>query len=377
MSLTSMMNLSYTFLLAAALLVGCSGNRAPDPAGAPRAEALPGTFVAPESCARYQWGDQRGWLVAEQGCGYEQPCRADKTRTSASVVLVGDDGQRTTIINGLRSANGVAVDANGNVWVADDGASEIVVRAQNGSVARLHVPGQTLLNDVTPTPWHPSSVWVSDSKAGAVYLLSLENGRIMLNTYRAGLTDAPNGLAPAFDTDGVVVADLGDFAIPGKAGPIVAVPPSAAAQHGDCSRWYGGSPTSLRSPSRRKLDGIVPFRHRGVDGYLVSAIVNHDAYDHALDAARAQGLDGTASLTAAEDASFAAELWFLPASGGAPEMIFDLNAVVPSGHSMPISGADIGVDPKTGMICVPDLNGSKDEKANGGAAAKVYLIKGL
>jgi hypothetical protein len=309
------------------------------PPSAETARALPFAFVAPESCARVEGG----WVVTDKGCRYDKPCQEAKDGRFGSVVLVRDDGTTKVLLRGLEKPNGITVDGDGNLWVAIGGSHELVVLRPDGGVIRATVEGAQLLNDTTAVPWHETAAWVSDSKTGRLHLAALVGDHIEVGIY-AQLDGGPNGVAPAVDSDGVAVAGVGDFAFPGLAGAVRQIDP--ATTYGECGDWHGGAMRPVGAPPHRKLDGIVPFTHGGRAGYLVSAIYDTEA----------NGLDAT--------------LWFLPAGGGAAAKVADLK---PYGLQ---SAADIGIDPKTGEVCVPDLNGSTGVP-DGKPGAKVLILSGL
>jgi len=313
------------------------------PSGTEHVRALPVAFVAPESCARVEGG----WVVTDKGCGYDQPCQQVKNGRFGKVVLVRDDGSSKVLVRGLEKPNGIAVDGDGNLWIAVQGTNEIVVLRQDGEVVRTTVDGAQLLNDTAAVPWYEGAAWVSDSKTGQVHLAALVGNHLELGTYTQ-LGGTPNGLAPSVTNDGVVVAGLGDFVVePGRAGAgeVQHVDPATAA-YGECGDWHGGEARKVGAPPHRKLDGIVPFTHHGKAGYLMSAIFD----------AEAGHLDTT--------------LWFLPAAGGTAEKVVDVGP-----HGLR-SAADIGIDPKTGDVCVPDLNGSLGQP-EGKPSAKVVILSGL
>jgi hypothetical protein len=293
----------------------------------PVVRALPVNFVAPESCARMS----DGWVVSEQGCGYEQPCR-EAHGPHGRLVLVRDDGSREDLITALIEPKGVDVDAAGNLWVAHkDG---LVVRTAAGAEVRVAVSGAKLLNDVAAAPHFVSAVWVSDSVTGIIHLAQVRGEQIEMAPY-AQLPDAPNGLAPALDSDGVSVTTLGDLELPGKPGRLVTVDPAADARHGAAVRPGNG-------PGGFKLDGVV-----ALDGaYLVSGIFDVGAN------------------------KLSASLWRVPLSGRA-SMLFDGAAFGL------VSAADIGRDSKTGDICIPDLNGSQGMTQDFAAGAKVLIVSGI
>lgn len=333
-------------LIAAVLLVACGSPTKPDGVSI---RALPYAFVAPESCARVDGG----WVVTDQGCGFEQPChKATPKGSNGKVILVRDDGTSRVLVDKLIEPNGIDVDSDGNIWFVNGGANEIDCLLHGGGVARLPIDGAKLLNDITIVPWAPNTAWVSDTITGNIHIVSLFDSHLEGAVY-ATVEGWPNGLAPSNDDDGVTIASLGglglkgqppDKIIPGGTSQVAPAPPAAL---GACAEWHGGDVRNLGPLSAKHLDGIVSFTHGGMDGYLVSSIYDTSGEGH---------LDQT--------------LWFVPEHGDATKII-DL------APQKLFSVADIGRNPKTGEICVPDLNGSKPHKDDFGASAKVLIISGL
>lgn len=319
-----MKTLAVSALIALLVALSLSGCVAPPPSSAARApnvpsvRELPMKFVAPESCTR----GEDGWLVSEQGCGYEQPCR-EAHGPLGRVVLVRDDGTREDLLTELIEPKGVDFDAGGNLWVAHKG--EFVVRTTSGAEIRTPIPGSGLLNDVAAAG--ASSALVSDSVTGKVHRATLTAGRVTIEEAFT-MSGAPNGLAVSADV--VAVAGLGDLKVPGLAGWIRLVGP-------------GGEVQDLPAPPERKFDGIVPWR----SGFLFSSVYS-----------RTLGRNDTT-------------LWSTVPGGGPARLVFD---AAPFGLK---SAADIGIDRASGVVCVPDLNGSAGLTTDGAAGAKVLIVSGL
>lgn len=326
-------------------LSGSGGSSGGDHAAPPPPEVreLAGPWVTPESCARATINGQKGWIVSDTGCGYDQPCYQDgSNKTMGKIVFVADDGTKTTLASGLNVPNGVDADGEGGVWNASK--SGITYIAPDGRVFTEQVKGAGLLNDIAISPFFERTAWISDSKTGEILLAYFNGNAIIFSTY-ATLGDAPNGLTQSVSSNGVVVASLGDLKTPGKPGQVHAIAPASSA-YGECGDWHGGALKDLGGPVPRKLDGIVPFEHNGTWGYLVSSI-----YD----------------VTAAKSDM---SLWWV-GPDGSTEKLFDAS---PYGMK---TAADIGRDPVTGDICIPDLGGSKGLTESGQAGAKVLIVSGL
>lgn len=302
---------------------------------------LAGPWVTPESCARATINGQSGWIVSDTGCGYDQPCYPDGAATTGKVIFVADDGTKTTLASGINIPNGVAADSQGGVWTASKNGVTYI--APDGTVTTRAVVGAGLLNDVAIAPFYERTAWISDSKTGEILLAYFNGKTIVFSTY-ATVGDAPNGLAAAYDSNGVVVASLGDLKTPGKPGQVHTIAP--AVSYGSCEDWHGGAPSDLGGTVPRKLDGIVPFEHGGKWGYLVSSI-----YD----------------VTGAHSDQ---SLWWV-GPDGAQEKLFDASA-----YGLKTT-ADIGRDSQTGDICIPDLGGSEGLTETGQAGAKVIIVSGL
>jgi hypothetical protein len=337
------MKLAFVSTIVVLLTIGgCTTDPGPR-FGPPAVTLLPGIFVSPESCARAAGA----WLVSDKGCAPFQPCWVDATSRAGKVYSVADgNGARTTLLDGLASPNGVAVDGDRNVWVVDGKTGEVLVRTPDGRVVKRHVDGAGLLNDVMAAPWAPATVLVSDTKKGEILIAALDGDEIVTSVYVA-LDGAPNGLAPTPSDDGVVVVGLGDLAVPGRAGLVYTVEPEVGE---DCSLWHGGkkSTSTIAAPKGRKLDGIVR--------YIVSSIIDTTQVDEN------KMLDG--------------KLWFV-APGAEPVLLFDLTKADAGGGVHAASAADIGLDAATRTLCVPDLNGSNELHGNGQAGAHVFLVTDL
>lgn len=304
-----------------------------------------GKWITPESCGWATINGRSGMIVSDMGCGYEQPCKTNKDGKYGAVWFIPDGGgQPEKIASGLATPNGVAADSDGNVWSVDKG--HIWVITPDGRNVRADLPNSGLLNDVTIAPWAPNTALITDSKMGGIIVAYFDGDKIELaDTVYQSLGDAPNGIATSNDDNGVVVASLGDLVTPGKPGQVHKIAPNPDV-YGQCGDWYGSTPTDVTPVVPYKLDGIVPFARDGVKGHVVSAI-----FDMATE-------NNTTLL-----------FWIGP--DGGMEQIYDV-----AQHGM-ISAADIGVDPKTGRVCVPDLAGSGGHTTDFEAAAKVIVIEGL
>lgn len=314
-------------MVLAPLLAACSGQ--PD-AGGISVRDIGGEWITPESCSRAAGG----WVVSDMGCGHtDEAC----PKESGKVFFVSDDGARKEIGKGFAKPNGVAQDAEGNTWVAAGGSGEIAAIRPDGTIARVTIPNAGLLNDVAVADFYPRTVFVSDSKTGAIYIAYLgDSGVIAVSTY-ATVGDAPNGLA--WTSDGLAVATLGSLTDLTVGGTVRLVRPAQA--YGTCAEWHGTAPSGVGGPPHRLLDGIVA----GDDGKLYVASIK----------------DGTV-----EDGNDTT-LWRIDVTGSATQ-VYD---VAPLGLT---SAADIGRDPKTGDICFPDYAHSAHHP---GSPARVVVVSGV
>lgn len=309
----------YLFLLLICLSMGCGVKLAPiAPSRAPSLQVsrLPFDFVAPESCDRARGG----WVVSDQGCGFEQQCQEETSSSRGKIIQVNDDGSSKTLLSGLNRPTGVKVSSDGIVWVVVKGAHAVIALTPDGHQFKLEIDGAKYLNGVLPLPGR--SALVSDSISGKIRKITLEaKGMVMEDAYF--LPDAPNGLA--YWNGGVAVATTGNMKVPGNPGAVHIVASTSSYQ--------------LESPADVKFDDIAKVS----GGYLVSSIwrVSTNKQDN--------------------------KLWFIR-KNHAPKLAFD-----GSKYGL-VSAAGIGVDTATGDFCVTDLNGSKRLKKPGAGEAKVLIV---
>ncbi len=198
-------------VLAAALLPAAAPATAAEPAAhrvrVTTAYELPGDRVYPEGIA----ADPRtGTLYAgsfADGTVYRMSGRG---RVAEVFLPAGADGRDT--------ANGLAVDRHGRLWVTDSSAGVTVydVRTRR-PLARLDVPGDgpRFVNDLAITP--DGTAYLTDSLRAVVYrvaprdLAAARGGTGVLEPF-ADLAPAPDPFAPgAYTLNGVVAAPDGRY----------------------------------------------------------------------------------------------------------------------------------------------------------------------
>lgn len=182
---------------------------------------------------------------------------------------------------------------------ASHGSDLLAIDTSTGAVDTIAVPDAAFLNDVATGN---GAVFISDTGANTIYRY-VPGGQLTVFSQDPALS-APNGLY--VDGDAVMVANLGAF------------PPDASTPGGVFALDGNGAATRLGD-----FAGVLDGLEKIGDDYIIS--------------------------------DFNGQIYRVDSADGTSELIIDVTL---EPHNLS-SSADIGLDPESGTVLVPDLAGNK------------------